>query len=40
VSASFNKEVTDIGGDIYLNTLIKLDEDALRWIGAILAGRN
>lgn len=40
VSASFKKEVTDIGGDIYLNTLIQLDEDAQRWIGAILAGRN
>jgi hypothetical protein len=40
VSASFDKEVTDIGGDIYLNTLIKLDNEAQRWIGAILVGRN
>lgn len=40
ISAGFNKEVTDIGGDIYLKTLMKLDEDAQRWIGALLAGRN
>jgi hypothetical protein len=40
VSDSFKKEVTDIGGDVYLKTLMKLDEDAQHWIGAILAGRN
>ena len=40
VSDSFKKEVTDIGGDVYLKTLMKLDEDAQRWIGAILAGGN
>ncbi|MDE2600921.1 MAG: hypothetical protein KGL62_00990 [Bradyrhizobium sp.] len=40
VSASFKKEVGDIGGDIYLNTLIRLDNEAQRWIGAILAGRS
>jgi hypothetical protein len=40
VSASFRKEVTDIGGDVYLKTLIKLDGEAVQWIGAILAGRN
>lgn len=40
VSASFSNEVTDIGGDVYLKTLMKLDGDAQRWIGAILAGRN
>jgi hypothetical protein len=40
ISQDFRKEVTDIGGDIYLNTLIKLDNEARRWIGAILAGEN
>jgi hypothetical protein len=40
VSDSFKKEVTDIGGDVYLKTLMKLDQDAQRWIGAILVGGN
>ena len=39
-SASFKKEVTDIGGDVYLKTLMKLDDEAKRWIDAILAGGN
>ena len=38
--ASFKKEITEIGGDVYLKTLMKLDDEAKRWIGAILAGRN
>jgi hypothetical protein len=40
MSPEFLKEIADIGGDIYLKTLMKLDEDARHWIGAILAGRN
>jgi hypothetical protein len=38
--SGFRKEITDIGGDVYLKTLIKLDDEARRWIGTILAGRN
>jgi hypothetical protein len=38
--ASFKKEITDIGADVYLTTLMKLDGEARRWIGAILAGGN
>jgi len=38
--ASFKKEITEIRGDVYLKTLKTLDDEAKRWIGAILAGRN
>jgi hypothetical protein len=38
--ASFNKEITAIGCDVYLNTLKRLDNEAQRWIKAILAGKN
>jgi hypothetical protein len=40
LSPAFRKEVTEVGGEIYLNTLMKLDNEARRWIGTILAGRN
>jgi hypothetical protein len=36
----FLKEIADIRGDVYLNTLKQLDSEALRWIEGILAGRN
>ena len=38
--ASFKKEITEIGGDVYLKTLMKLDDEAKRWIDVILAGAN
>jgi hypothetical protein len=38
--ASFKKEITDIGGDVYLKTLMRLDDEAKRWIDGILAGTN
>jgi hypothetical protein len=34
------RQVTEVTGDVFLKTLMKLDSDALRWIDAILAGRN
>lgn len=33
-----NGQITRVGGDVYLRTLINIDDETRRWIGKILAG--